>query len=259
VIKRFSTTGIAVVFLAAAGATPVLAADPLVTDRPDFTESAAAVGRGTLQLEAGGTYSDFDTSSETTVGELLVRYGITRSFELRLGTPTYLWLDQPGGDDSGFVDSTIGAKLELNDGEGLGFWGRTAMGLIATTTVPTGNSEFRSSSWQPSLVLALAWDLTETVSLGSNLGVARPESGGERFDSWFGSAVVGVGLSGSTSAFFELYGFNREEPGGPDTLTFQTGVAHLLGPDFQLDARLARRLGSDGPDYLLGFGVSWRR
>jgi len=31
-----------------------------------------------------------------------------------------------------------------------------------------------------------------------------------------------------------------------------------VNPDLQLDARIGRRLGDEGPDLLIGFGISWR-
>jgi hypothetical protein len=234
------------------------AQEPLVTDRPDFTESALSVGRGTLQFESGTTYADFGGTLSTTLGELLVRWGVGQKLELRLATLTYLWLDEPAGNSSGFIDSSIGVKLGLNDGQGAGFLGRTSAALIAGTTFPSGNSEFRSDSWQPYAVVALSWDLSSSVSLGTNLGYARPAEEDERFNSVWLSAALGVGITDATSVFFELYGFDREEQRGPNTATFQTGVTHLLSPDLQLDARLARRLTDDGPDFLIGFGVSWR-
>jgi hypothetical protein len=240
------------------GAVPGSADEPLITDRPDFTESAFAVGRGTLQLEAGTTYADFGSTTATTLGELLVRYGIGRKLELRLATLTYLWLDEPAGNDSGFIDSAIGAKWELHDGQGGGFLGRTAAALIVASTFPSGNSEFRSTAWQPAAVLALSWDLSSSMSLGSNLGYGRPAGDDGRFNSVWASAALGVGVTDATSVFFELYGFDREEARGPNTVTFQTGVTHLLGPDLQLDARVARRLTEDGPDFLIAFGGSWR-
>lgn len=46
-----------------------VAGDPLVTDRPDITESTLAVGCGVLQLEGGGTFGDADDVHATTVGE----------------------------------------------------------------------------------------------------------------------------------------------------------------------------------------------
>jgi hypothetical protein len=72
------------------------------------------------------------------------------------------------------------------------------------------------------------------------------------------SAALGVGVTDSTSVFFELYGFDREEARGPNTLTFQTGVVYLFNPDLQVDLRVARRLSSEGQNFTLGAGISWR-
>jgi hypothetical protein len=100
--------------LAASFVAPAGGEEPLVTDRPDFTESGLVVGSGVLQLEAGGTYVDVDVEKATSLGELLVRYGITQGIELRLVTLTYLWSDSPDGTLSGFADSAIGAKIQLD-------------------------------------------------------------------------------------------------------------------------------------------------
>jgi hypothetical protein len=255
--KRAMIRGVAFVGCLVALVGQVNAEEPLVTDRPDFTESGLVVGRTVLQLEAGGTYVEADDEKATSLGELLVRYGITKGIELRLVTLTYLWLDPPGESSSGFVDSSIGAKIQLTRAERRGFLGRTDAALVVSTSFPSGNSEFRSDSWEPSAVLAFGWDLSGRVSAGVNLGYARP-SGLDRFDSFWGSGVIGVGLTENTSAFFELFGFNREVEDGPSTLNFQTGVTHLLSPDLQLDARVARRVIDDGVDFLFGVGVSWR-
>jgi hypothetical protein len=233
------------------------AKEPLVTDRPDFTESGLVVGRSVLQLESGATYAESGDEEATSLGELLLRYGITPDVELRLITLTYAWVDTPSGSDSGFVDSAIGAKIQLTRADRGGFLGRTDSALIVSTSFPSGNSEFRSSAWQPSAVLALGWDLSSRFSAGVNLGYSRPR-GVERFNSGWASGVIGVGITESTSVFLEFFGFNREAEDGPCTLNFQAGVAHLMSPDLQLDARVARRVIDDGVDFLFGLGVSWR-
>jgi hypothetical protein len=230
----------------------------LITDRPDFTESAFVVGKGTVQLEGGGTYVESGSDNSTTLPELLVRWGITRSVELRFLAPTYAWIDGPNGSDSGFLSTALGAKIALNEGDGEGFWGKTGASIIVATTVPTGSSAVASSAWQPSAALSLSWDLSEAVGLGSNIGWARPEDEGQRFDSFFGSVAAGVGVAKKTSVFFELIFFDRERNRGPNTSTFQTGLTYLVNPDFQLDVRLARRLSSEGPDLVIGLGASAR-
>jgi hypothetical protein len=253
-----TTKGLFVLAFVTAFALPVFAVGPLVTDRPDFTESALVVGVDDWQFEFGATYDDGANVNATSLGELLVRWGVARKFELRFVTLSYLWVDAPGGDSSGFVDPTIGFKYEFNDGGGSGFLGKTSAAVIAATTVPIGSSAISSPDWQPLVNLALSWDLSSNTSLGTNLGYARPSDGDDRFNSVWASAALGVGLSDSTSVFFELYGFDREEARGPSTATFQTGLTRLLSPDLQLDARIARGLTDDGPDFLVGIGASWR-
>jgi hypothetical protein len=51
--------------------------EPLVTDRPDFTESAATVTRGRTQVEMGYTFTSAGDFDEHAMGELLVRIGWT--------------------------------------------------------------------------------------------------------------------------------------------------------------------------------------
>jgi len=255
-MKNVIAAGLVIGLAISAG--PAAAKDPLITDRPDFTESAFVVGVGTIQVESGATYADADDERVTTVPELLVRWGITRTVELRILAPTYAWIDSDDGSSSGWLNSALGVKIELNDGDGVGFWGRTGAGLIVATTVPTGSSEVSEDAWQPTAALALAWDLSNTVSLGANLGWARPEDDGRKYDSFFASIASGVGIARNTSAFFELIWFDRERDRGPNTTTFQAGLTYLINPDLQLDVRAARRLSSEGPDLLLGLGASVR-
>lgn len=42
------------------------------------------------------------------------------------------------------------------------------------------------------------------------------------------------------------------------TVTFYTGLTHLLNPDLQADMRVLRRLTDRGVDFLVGAGISWR-
>ena len=57
----------------------------LVTDRPDFTESAVSVAPGRVQLEGGYTFSRIEAERTHTVGELLARFGAVDRLEFRLG------------------------------------------------------------------------------------------------------------------------------------------------------------------------------
>ena len=258
----FRTFGAAMLALGVAGSgftgDPFLE-EPLVTDRPDFTESSSTVGRGVLQLEGGVTFSNFRSGTKvTTAGEILARWGVAEKLELRFQLPSYSLERSSGADGTGFLSSGIGLKYELAQGRGDGFIGGMEAALIASTTVPTGTSDFASSKWQPAAVLAAGWELGPNVGIVGNLGISRPADDENRYTTLWVSVALGVGLTEAASVFIELYGFNREEARGPNTATFQTGLVYLVNPDLQLDARVARRLTGRGVDFLVGAGLSWR-
>src|SRR5688500_18432971 len=95
---------------------PVVAQEPLITHRPDFTESASVVGRSRVQLEGGATLTRAGEVDELAVGEILLRIGIAPRLELRLGANSHVWIDGPDGELDGFEDATLGAKLLLSEG-----------------------------------------------------------------------------------------------------------------------------------------------
>jgi len=257
--RQFSLQVFGVIILAFGMAVVGSAKDPLVTDRPDFTESSSTVGSGVLQLEGGITFADFRGGTNvTTVGEILARWGVAKKLELRFVLPAYSRESWVRGGDSGFLDSGIGLKYELAQGRGDGFIGGMEASLIASTTMPTGTSDFASSSWQPAAVFVASWELGPNVGIGSNVGVARPADEENRYTTLWGSVALGVGLTEAASIFVEIYGFNREENRGPSTATFQVGFVYLVSPDLQLDARAGRRLTDRGVDFLIGAGLSWR-
>jgi hypothetical protein len=237
----------------------VAAEEPLVTDRPDFTESSSSVGKGYLQFESGFTFVEFEGGTDVaTIPEILARWGVTERLELRFLLPTYSRENSSGSDSSGFLGSGLGLKYQFADGDGSGFLGGMEASVIAATSIPTGTADYASSDWQPTGVLCVGWELGSEMGLGANLGIARPADGENRFTSVWLSSALGISITDPLSVFFELIAFEREEDRGPSTLTFQAGAVYLLSPDLQLDLRLARRLSDSGPDFLIGTGVSWR-
>ncbi len=228
--------------------------DPLVGDRPDFTESAITIAPGRVQIEAGVTFTDDDSTESYEIGEVLARIGLTERLELRVGLNSYARVEpRRGRDQSGFVDSSLGIKLTLGEYAG---W---TTAVLASTSLPTGSSEFRESRLQPDAVLAAERDLTDNVSIGTNLGYAYASDGGRRFGEAFASVAVGIGITETTGAFFEIYGFARASAGGPETYFFDTGVTHALGPNLQVDVRIGTGLNSAAEDLFVGAGVIWRR
>lgn len=243
--------------LVVASAPVARAQDPLVTDRPDFTESSAAVATGVVQLEAGATFVDETSVQTVDAGEALVRWGLVDGLELRLGLGAYRWVNQPGADTDGVVDGSVGIKLDLL-GSADRVLGGVESAVIVATTVPWGATGLSDEAWHPSAVLAASWELERGFGLGTNLGVGRAGPEGEELTQWWLSAALSAPLAQRMAGFLEVYAFSEERPDGPETATLQAGVTYLVTDDLQLDARVARRLTGEGPDLLLGCGVSWR-
>lgn len=230
---------------------------PLITDRPDFTESAETIAPGRFQLEAGLTFTDAGRVEDLSLGEVLGRLGLTGRLELRLGAGSYLDVDGPGGTDaSGWEDSSLGVKARLAAGDG-GM--RPDAALIVATTLPTGARELGGGAGlQPEAVLALAWEPAPGLGLGANLGYAHPRDAGERFHQGFGSVALGWSAGERLGLFAEVYGFSEEEDGGEATSYANGGATWLLGPDLQLDARLGTGVSGTDTDWFVGVGFARR-
>jgi hypothetical protein len=238
-----------------AGTLAAPAAEPMVTDRPDFTESATIVPRGYFQLEAGFTVEDADAVDVVQVGEALLRFSLDELWEVRLGFPSHLSVDTPGGDLTGTGDASIGTKRYLGQITALN---DAYSAVLLSMSVPTAGGDFDSSSWQPDAVLALGWDLDGGWGLGANLGYTYADDGDERFSRLRGSLSLGVPLGSQLSAFAETYVFNKESEAGSTAWYADTGLTYRLTDDLQLDARVGFGLSDDTSDFFFGAGVSTR-
>lgn len=90
-------------------------AEPLITDRPDFTEANSTVGLSVSQFELRYTYARNDDagSDQHSAPELLMRRGIWRDWlELRIAY-TGLAIADPIEDISGIDDLYLGSKIGL--------------------------------------------------------------------------------------------------------------------------------------------------
>lgn len=227
------------------------AQEPLVTDRPDFTESATSVVPGRIQLEGGWTFEDAGAVESHALGEVLLRIGILPRTELRVGLNSFVTVDGPAGDPSGLEDASIGAKIELVDGRGA----RPGTAILLGTTIPTGDGDVADEEWQPEAILALAWDLSGRVGLGANVGWTYAGTDDDRFHEGKGSLALGIGLNDRVGVFVEGFGFVSEED---DPAFADAGLTVLFGDDFQLDGRVGAGLNDEASDWFVGLGATRR-
>lgn len=232
---------------------------PLVTDRPDFTESAASVAPGRFQLETGYTFARRAGARDHSVGEMLVRIGIARDAELRIAPGSYRVVEAPGGTVDGLADPAVGAKVTLLEPGPDAARPLPSIAVLAATSLPAGHEALNPDGPEPEALVALGWELDGRLSVGANVRHGRLLSDGERYGQTTVSTAVGVAASSAVGTYLEFYTLRPSARGSEPADVVNGGLTLLLGADAQLDARLGAGLGAEGPDLILGVGFSARR
>ena len=150
--------------------------EPLVTDRPDFTEASVTVGRGVTQLECGYTFIHDDDNGVRTNNhsfpETLLRVGtLAEWFELRFD-----WNYAAQQTDIGGVsDNQTGAEDLYARRQARAY----AAGMpvagdrhhSANVACRPGPMRFRPTRVLPGVNYLYGWDLNEDWSLGGSTGL----------------------------------------------------------------------------------------
>ena len=225
-----------------------------ITDRPDQTESPNAVPVKYFQVETGFQYEKFQLDSykfrNYTYNTTLLRYGLFKDFELRLGVDLLNLesdvLMNEFDPSTGFSPLLFGIKYELVDEDG---W-IPQIGVLAHALIPLGTT-YDSGELGGELRLAFSHSLSEQSSLSYNLG----------FETFGGSDLL---------YFYTLsYGYKISEPLGlyaevyADILDadfdhyWNAGFTYLVGNNVQLDGYVGTGINTN-QDLLLGAGVSFR-
>lgn len=240
--------------------------EPLVTDRPDFTESSSTVGVGVVQLEMGYTFIEDDSAGVRTrthvLPQALWRIGMFREwFELRIAQT---WVDERTSNgvarntDSGFDDLYIGAKIALT--EQCGCW--PEMALIPQAFVPTGDDAFTNDQFMPGLNWVYSWELNDCVSLaGSTQGNRVRDDLGHYHTEFAQSVAVSSGLTDRLGAYGEWFAFfphGAIDPGARPQHFFNGGFTYLLTNDIQLDIEAGLGLNRHADDYFVATGLAIR-
>ena len=223
--------------------------EPMVTDRPDVTESPNTVAPGHFQAEMGA-----DVSAATDGGESVtltlptkLRLGLTEDIEAFVASSIFQ-APLSGDGDLHAASFDVGGKVTFREKS-------PALGLLFAVTIPTGPSE--AVVLGPTLAAAIK--LTKRLGLGLNLGASIPVTEREVTDDELkGSAALGISITKSLGIFVELFG-TFGLGAGEGMLGADTGTTLMLGDDIQLDAYF-RTLGlTDGVTQVVGgLGVSVR-
>ncbi len=234
---------------------------PLMTDRPDFTEASSTVGRRVLQIESGYTYLfDNDNGTQTithSYPESLFRYGILADwFELRLAG-NFLNQSSNAIGDSGVDDLYLGIKLGLTPQEGV----LPEMAIVPQMRVPSGDENFTSGQVLPGLNWLYGWDVTETISTAGSTQFNRAPDGqtGEAYMLWAQSWTIGYSLTDKLGAYTEWFAlFPTSAQTEKPQYYFDGGFTYKFTNDLQWDIRGGVGLNEAAADYFVGSGLSIR-
>ena len=235
--------------------------EPLVGDRPDFTESSVTVGRGVAQLEFGYNYTYDDEAGDEvwshSYPEPLLRVGMLAEWlEVRIGWNMGDQSSRQGAsvvNQTGSEDLYLGCKIAMTPQEGI----LPETALIPQMTVPTGSSAFGAGEVLPGVNWIYGWEINDCISIaGSTQGNgAIDDSTSRRFLEIAQSAVIGYSLTERIGAYTEWYGFfpYSAETAKP-THYFNGGFTFLVNNNLQLDVRGGVGLNQAADDCFVGTG-----
>lgn len=240
------------------------AEDRLETDRDSFTPATTTVAPGRLLLEASYSFLDNRRVPEKhSFPEVLVRIGLTRRIEARLG-----WNFEVGGGKesvsggAGQEEEEIGAlaresrmlygvKILLTDPDGL----VPRSSAILQGYTPTSG---KATATQLSATYVAGWELPNRWNFDAAIRYETfsEEESGARFGLWSPSAVLRVPFGERWTGHVEYFG--RAFENGRDTHYFSPGIHVLLTPDLEVGLRVGWGLNDESVRFFSNFGVGWR-
>jgi hypothetical protein len=239
--------------------------EPLITDRPDFTESSVTVGYGVTQIESGYTFT-YDSSGDDrtrshSYPELLVRAGMFAEwFEFRVEWNFFEEETEIGSVEdsvSGAEDLGLGMKLALTPQEQ--FLPETA--IIFQMTVPSGSSDITADEVLPGFNYLYGWDINKDWSTGASTAIngAVDDVTEDSYTEFSQSWTVGYSWTDRIRSYAEWFVI---APISADTNHtenyFNGGFTGLINNDLQWDIRAGVGLNPAADDFFGGTGVSYR-
>lgn len=233
----------------------------LATDRPNFVESSLAVGEGVFQFEVGIAGSETDLPGgdlEEWATPTLLRYGVTRAWELRLETAGYLRSKQDDQTDSGLADVAVGAKWHARDGET--GTADPSMSVLLNVGLETGSSAFRLPGPRPSVRAVAEWTVGERLGVGAMGGLRSARNRvGDRYVHGILGLVASYGFPANVRPFVEFAApAIRSNDDGGNLVFWDAGVTWAFDPNWQADAAVNLGANADSPDRLITIGLSGR-
>jgi hypothetical protein len=216
------------------------------TNRPGFSSSPNVVEPGQWQIETGIAYAPSSGGDRTTSLPLVeIRTGVDSRVEVFLSSLSWSKTNSNGSNSSGLMDMVLGTKIRTSNADA-----RTQMALLFQLSVPTGNSDFSSDRWDPSV--AFIWAHGGDLPIAGTVKVSEFQNG-YQLDN---GVKVPFSWSEAHSGFVEWEATLPE--GGGSTHWLNGGYQWLIEDHIQLDFNVGLGLNDRAADYRVGVGFSIR-
>lgn len=229
-------------------------------EREGWWARLGQVTQGRVQIEGGYIFA-YDrpagvTVGEHAVGDMLLRVGLCRHLELRVGWPGWIATSIEGeGASSQTLDPNVGFMLDLFPQRG---W-RPQTAVLAAVPITLQGNPLALDSLQPVGQLLYLWQLGDRWSVGGTTGVALFDIHGDRFVELQQTASADFLLAPRLSTFVEWSML-------ADHGSIDDGSEHMLGGGFSLllseriqaSWRAAMGLNARAPDFLTGIRLAVR-
>jgi predicted porin len=237
---------------------------PISTDRPDQTESPDIVPLKYTQIEAGLSYERlrYDHINGViyeifTTPDVLVRYGLAKTVELRFGASVNTGKTTVNGlgnsTSTDFGPLMIGAKFNITEeGEIL-----PKTSLLFEADMPALTIKSSDSYFNPAIKLCFSNELPTLGELSYNLGIDMDNGGNTTTSTFLYSISFGFDFTSRVGMFTEVYGFIPFESQSSRHYV-DAGFTYLVNNNTQIDVSGGYDFQDNLTDYFIGAGISFR-
>ncbi|AFN75271.1 hypothetical protein MROS_2039 [Melioribacter roseus P3M-2] len=219
----------------------------IVTDRPDFTESAVTIPSGTVQFEGGVSFDNNNDMNNFTFPALLTRVSLHKSFEVRLGFTGWTYSEEES--KTLMNDLILEAKYQLSINP------EFPLAILLVSKLPTGSEEISIENPEYGLKLAASHPVADYLSVSSNVGAISIEPNSQRELLYLFSLSMGFTIAERTGWFVEFFTMMPEKRQWQPSI--DTGLTYLIGDNFQLDLYAGFGLNNYASDLFGGLGLSY--
>ena len=219
------------------------------SDRPDQSDGTHIVEKNHWQFETGIQYSKLDEITKATDNVTLIRYGVTKYFEVRLQNQYSVMKDSERV--SGIRPLTISFKNQLCKQKGL----LPKITLVSYFRLPfTITPAFRGDHFGYTFTFAMRHDLNSKLKIYSNLGITQDQ---ETTDiSYLSTGELNYNLTDKFSAFIEYFGNYAAHTNAANGMDI--GFIYALKNNFTIDLAMGSPTLDPATTKFITFGISVR-